>query len=63
MLGDLNGLVKDRLKASITGGFEVAKENDDGRRVTDFCAERRLCVGNICFEHKSSHKYIRMARG
>ena len=40
MLGDLSGWDGDRL----TGEFGVPGENDDGRRVIDFCAER----GVIC---------------
>ena len=28
-----------------------------------FCTERRLCVGNIYFKHKSLRKYTRVARG
>ena len=28
----------------------------------EFCAERRLCVGNTYFKHKSLHKYTRVAR-
>ena len=47
----------------ITGGLGVLGENDNGRRVTDFCAERELCVGNTYFMHKSLHKYTRMAEG
>ena len=39
------------MRASITGVFEVLGENDNERRVIDFCAERGLCVVNIYFEH------------
>ena len=38
--GDLNGKVGDKMRVSISGGFEVSGENDNGRRVIDFCAER-----------------------
>ena len=31
--------------------------------MVDFGAERELCVGNMYFEHKSLHKYTRLARG
>ena len=30
--------------------------------MVEFCAERGLCVNNTYFEHKSLHKYIRVAR-
>ena len=47
ILGDLNGWIEDRTRAGITGVFRVPGENDNGRRVVEFCAERGLCVGNI----------------
>ena len=31
--------------------------------MTDLCAERRLSLGNTYFDHKSLHKYTRVARG
>ena len=59
----LNGCVGDRLKAKITGGFRVLGENDNGRRVIDFCVGKGLYVGNTYFNHKSSHNYNKGARG
>ena len=50
MLGDLNGWIGDRVRASITGAFGVPRENANGRRVIEFCAERKLCVSNILCE-------------
>ena len=38
-------------------------ENDNGRRLVKFCAEKGLCVGNTYFKHRSLHKYTRVARG
>ena len=38
-------------------------ENNDERRVVDFCAKMGLCMGNTYFEHKSLHKSTRVARG
>ena len=37
VLQDLNGRVEDRLRMGITGGFAVPGENDNSRRVIDFC--------------------------
>ena len=48
--------------ASITSMFEIQGENDNQRRVTNFCAERGLCVGNKYFDHKSLHKYTRVTK-
>ena len=59
ILGDLNGWIRDRTRASITGAFGVRGENDNCRRVMEFCAERGLCVGNTYFKHRSLHKYTR----
>ena len=63
VMGDLNGWVGDRVRAGITGAFGVPGENENGRRVVEFCAERGMCVGNTYFEHENLHKYTRMARG
>ena len=62
-LGDLNGWIRDKVGASATGAFGVPGENDSERRVVEFCTERRLCVGNTYFKHKSWLKYTRVARG
>ena len=42
ILGDLNGSIRDRTRAGITGAFQVPGENDNGRRVVEFCAETGL---------------------
>ena len=62
MLRDLNVWIIDRMRASITGAFEVLGENDNGKRVVEFCVERGLCVGSTYFEHRSLHMYTRVAR-
>ena len=46
ILGDRNGWIGDRTRAGITGAFRVQGENDNGRRVEEYCTERVLCVGN-----------------
>ena len=47
ILGDLNRWMGDRTRAGIIVAFGVPRENDNGRRVVEFCAERGLRVGNI----------------
>ena len=32
------------MKVGITGVFGVSRENDNGRRMIDFCAESGACV-------------------
>ena len=51
MLGDLNWWVRDRVRIGITSAFIVQRQNDNRRRVIDFCAERELYVGNSYFDH------------
>ena len=63
ILGDLNGWIGDRTRAGITGTFGVPRENDNGIRVVEFCADRGLCVANTYFKHRSLYKYTRVARG
>ena len=60
---DLNRWIGNRTRTGITGAFRVPGENDNGREVVEFCAERGLCVGNRYHVHRSLHKYARLARG
>ena len=46
------------MRGFMTGAFGVPGENNNGRRVVEFCAEWGLCVDYTNFEHK----YIRVAR-
>ena len=63
ILGYLNGWIGDKTRAGITGAFEAAGKNDNGRRVVEFCEEREVYVGNIYFKNRSVHKYTRGAGG
>ena len=40
------------MNVGIPSAFEVLGENDNERRMIDFCAEKRLHVGNTYFEGK-----------
>ena len=46
ILGDLNGWIGHRTRAVITGAFGVPGENNNGRRVVEFCKEKGFSVGN-----------------
>ena len=46
ILGDLNGWIVNSMRAGITCPFRIPGENDNSRRVVEFCAERELYVGN-----------------
>ena len=48
--------------SGITGAVGVPGENDNGRRVVEFCVEKGLCMCNTYFKHRSLHKYTRVAR-
>ena len=50
ILRDLNGWVLDRVRGGISNTYGLPGENDNGRRVMKFCAERGLCVGNTYFD-------------
>ena len=52
-LGDLNGWIGYRTRAGITSAFGFPGENDNGRIVVEFCAERELCVYITYFKHIS----------
>ena len=51
------------MRGVITGAFGIQRENDNGRRVVDFCAERGLCADHTYLKHKSLTKYIRVVKG
>ena len=44
ILGDLNGWIGEVTGTCIPDGFRVPGENDNGRRVVEFCAERVKCT-------------------
>ena len=63
ILGDINIWIGDKTRDGITSAFRDPGENDNGRKVVEFCKERGLCVGNTYFKNRSLYKYTRVARG
>ena len=55
VLGDLNRWIGDKVRAGITSSFGAPGEQDNERRVGEFCAERGLCVGNTYCDHKFAY--------
>ena len=49
MVGNLNGCIGDGVRVGIIGAFRVLGENDNGRIVVDFFAEKGLCVDNTYY--------------
>ena len=45
------------MRAVVTDASGVPGENDNGKRVLEFCAERGICVGNTYFEYKDMLHY------
>ena len=45
----LNGCIGYRVRPGITGIYGVLGENENGRRVVEFCAEKGMCVSNTYF--------------
>ena len=50
----MDGLEIGCMIVGITGLFGILGENDNGRRVVDFCTERELHMGNTYFKQKST---------
>ena len=62
ILGNLNGCIGDEMRVGVTGAFGFPGENNNGRRVVEFCAEKGMHVSNRYFKHRSLRKYTKMAR-
>ena len=62
ILGDLNGWIRDMTRAGITVAFGVPGENDNGRRVVEFCTKGN-CVWVTHFKHINLHMYTRVESG
>ena len=60
--GFLNGWVGDRVKEEIFGVFKAQVENENGKKVVDFRAERRLCTANMYFKGNNIDKYTMVDR-
>ena len=68
MLGELNGGIGDRVRVGITVAFKVPGENDNGRKVVEFCVKRGLCVGStlsirVCISKQRYHMHMKQWYG
>lgn len=43
--------------------FGVGVENENNRKMIDFCANRGMCVSNTFFDYKNIHQYKRVGVG
>lgn len=54
----MNGRVGSGQQNEVLSAFEVSGMNDNGRRFTDMCNEKKkMCAYNLYFYHKDVHKY------
>ena len=54
-MGHLNEWSGDRMMDDKTGGLGISGENENGIKMTDCCAERKLCVVVICISSTSMY--------
>ena len=57
---DMNARVGDTELEDVVDKFEVLAMNESGRKLTEFCAEKKLSVGNKYFEKKSTNVHGRV---
>ena len=66
ILGDLNARVSKRQHhagSSVVGPHAVDQLNENGQRLTDFCAHNDLIISNTFFKHKRVHQTTWMHPG
>ena len=63
VMGDMNAKVGDREREGVTGKYGVPGVNENGDRLVEVCAERRMIVGNTWFQKKLCQKYTREGEG
>ena len=58
VLGDFNARVGNDMEAwcGTLGKFGPAEQNENGRRLLDFCALNDLVVTNTLFKHRPCHQ-------
>ena len=57
-LGNFNAHVRRRIDGfeSVHGGCKIIERNVEGRRLLEFCREKKLCGANTWFEKKERSK-------
>ena len=61
VLGDMNAKVGDHEREGVTGKYGVPGVNENGERLVEMCAERRMIIGNTntWFQKRLFQKYTR----
>merc|ERR1712002_118694 len=63
VMGDMNAKVGDREREGVTVKYGVPDVNENGERLVEVCAERRMSVGNTWFQKRLCQKYTREGEG
>merc|ERR1712002_999017 len=63
VMGDFNAKVGDREREGMTGKYGVPDVNENGKRLVEVCAKRRMIVGNTWFQKRLCQKYTREREG
>ena len=50
IIGDWNAKVGNQETPGVTGKFDLGVQNEAGQRLTDFCQENALVIGNTLFQ-------------
>lgn len=50
-------------KEGVTGALGVSRENENGKKVIDYCEEKGVCISDIFFNHMSNHKVLKVDVG
>ena len=59
VLGDMNAKVGDHEREGVTGKYRVPGVNENGGRLVEMCAERRMIIGNTWFQKRLFQEYTR----
>lgn len=57
LMGDFNGRVGRKINDDVVGNWGEDTENDNGKRLIEFCKEQECVIMNTKFKHKDIHKY------
>ena len=55
----MNAKVGDHEREGVAGKYGVPGVNENGERLVEMCAERRMIIGNTWFQKRLFQKYTR----
>ena len=57
IIGDWNAKVGSKERTGVTGIFGLGVQNEEGKRLTEFCQENALVIANALFEQQKRRLY------